>query len=270
MKKHIIHNLKLNTLCTLVSAILLSGSEGMTEEIQDDSIQQIEQIHLNRHNQEMLAEILPIVKCSFIPSQYEQILMTQLRDRKTSIKDFRCASQKIGTLLVNKVIEQFCIKPENIETPLTTFSGVSFQGNIELVSIMRSGDALLDTFVAHFPEANISKILIQRDEKTAKAQFKYMKLSPTIASGNLVVIPEPMLATGGTLDMVISLLKDRGVQEDNIIIACICTAPEGLLLLNKKYPSIKVVITVMDEELNEKMFIVPGLGDFGDRYFGTQ
>jgi uracil phosphoribosyltransferase len=229
----------------------------------------IEQIRHNRHNQEMLAVLLPIVKCSFIPSRYEQILITQLRDKTTSTKDFRNAAQKIGTFLVNKVIERLHANLRDIETPVARVSGLSLANNIELVSIMRSGDALLDTFVSHFSEANISKILIQRDEETAKPHFKYMKLSSTIASGNPIVIPEPMLATGGTLDMVISLLKKKGVQEENIIIACICAAPEGLLMLSQKYPNIQLVMNVMDEELNEKRYIVPGLGDFGDRFLGT-
>lgn len=216
-----------------------------------------------------LQESLPIIKCSFTPNQYERILMAKLRDKTTSLKEFRDASQKIGSLLVNKVVECLPIKSINLESPLTGFLGETFASNIELVSVMRSGDALLDTFVNHFTEASISKILIQRDELTASPHFKYMKLAPTIASGNPVVITEPMIATGGTLDMVIKLLIDKGVEEKNIIIASICTAPQGLLLLNEKYPKIKIVITVMDEYLNENMYIVPGLGDFGDRYFGT-
>lgn len=229
----------------------------------------LEQIKMHRDNPEKLVELLPIVKCSFNPSQYERILMTRLRDKKTLTNDFRDASQKIGALLVNKVIECCPTLSIPIETPLTSFTGEILAKNIELVSIMRSGDALMDAFVTHFPEANVSKILIQRDEETAKPHFKYMKLSPTIDRNNPVVIAEPMVATGGTLDMVISLLKEKGVQEENIIIASICTCPEGLSLLCDKYPKIKIVLTIMDEELNDKMYIIPGLGDFGDRYFGT-
>jgi uracil phosphoribosyltransferase len=96
-----------------------------------------------------------------------------------------------------------------------------------------------------------------------------MKISPELASGRPVVITEPMIATGGSLDLVISVLKDKGVDEGNIIIASVCVAPEGLLYLNDKFPKIKVVMTALDEKLNEKKYIVPGLGDFGDRFFGT-
>ena len=96
-----------------------------------------------------------------------------------------------------------------------------------------------------------------------------MKLSPTIGRDHPVVITEPMIATGGTLGMVISLLKEQGVKEENIIIASICTAAEGLLQLSTQFPNINFVISALDERLNEKKYIVPGLGDFGDRYFGT-
>jgi uracil phosphoribosyltransferase len=123
--------------------------------------------------------------------------------------------------------------------------------------------------IKHFPNSHVSKFLVQRDERTAEAHFKYMKISPELTSGNPVVITEPMIATGGSLEMVISILKDKGVKEENIIFASICVAPEGLIHLNNKFPKIKVVMTSFDEKLNEKKHIVPGLGDFGDRFFGT-
>ena len=229
----------------------------------------IEQIRQNRDNPEVLAKLLPIIQCSFTPSRYESILMTRLRDKDSSTAVFRDASKKIGELLVAKMIDHcFPACPIEIETLLTNCLGEKLASNINLVSIMRSGDALLDAFMYHFPDANVSKILVQRDEQTAEAHFIYLKFSPTIADGQFVVITEPMIATGGTLDIVISMLKDKGVREENIIIASICAAPEGLLELNEKYPHIRVIMTVLDERLNDKKYIVPGLGDFGDRYFG--
>lgn len=223
----------------------------------------------SREDRETLAKILPIVHCSFIPGKYERILISQLRDTKCSTETFRVVSAKIGELLVNKAIECLPTKLVEIETPVAACYGEMLDSQIELVSIMRSGDALLEAFMKHFPEASVSKILIQRDEVTALPQFKYMKLSSSIASGNTVIITEPMVATGGTLEMVLTLLKERGVAEKNILIACIVAAPEALLRLNSKFPNIKLVMTVLDEKLNEKKYIVPGLGDFGDRYFGT-
>ena len=237
------------------------------ESIKDKAV--LEEIKLNRNHPEILAELLPIVKCPFAPTQYEKILMTELRDKQTSMKKFREISKKITSLLVFKVIETLPVVPHEIETPLIKYDGITFAGSIDFVSVMRSGDALLETFIEHFPEASISKILVQRDETTAEPEFKYMKLSSSLNENSRVVITEPMIATGGTLSIVIQLLKEKGVPEENITIASICTAPEGLLVLNNKFPKINVVMTVMDDRLDERKYIVPGLGDFGDRFFGT-
>jgi uracil phosphoribosyltransferase len=211
----------------------------------------------------------PIVKSSLQMNKYERVLMTQLRDINSTTETFRQAANRLTELLVHRVVEHLPTISEPIETPIQSYLGERLAGNIEFVSVMRSGDALLDTFGRHFPKAVISKILIQRNEETAEPIFKYMKLSPTIALCNTVIISEPMIATGGTLKVVIKILKEMGVQEKNIIIASILAAPEGLLVLNQNFPDIKVVVISLDEKLNEHKFIVPGLGDFGNRYFGT-
>jgi uracil phosphoribosyltransferase len=226
-------------------------------------------IQLNRDNEEALHESLPTVRCSFQPSKYERILMTRLRDRKSSTKVFRNAAEKIGEILVGKVVECIPTTTVEIKTPVTACHGELIDCDLDFVSVMRSGDALLNIFIHHFPKANVSKILIQRDEESAQPLFKYMKLSPSIAQDHPIIITEPMVATGGTLEMVIQLLKDQGVKEENIIIACICAAPEGLLQLSTRFPKINIVMTFLDEKLNDKKYIVPGLGDFGDRFFGT-
>lgn len=220
--------------------------------------------------QDPLNDLYPNVKCSFTPSQYEQILMTKIRDKTTERKEYRDAAEKLAVLLVNKVVECLPITSRTIQTPLAPFVGRTLNKPVELVSIMRSGDALLEVFMHHFPDAPISKILVQRDEETAKPHFKYMKLSPTIANDRPIIITEPMLATGGTLDMVITQLAKKGVKEENIIVASVCVAPEGLRALFEQHPKVQIVITALDERLNEKKYIVPGLGDFGDRYFGTE
>ncbi|MFA6916520.1 MAG: uracil phosphoribosyltransferase [Parachlamydiales bacterium] len=211
---------------------------------------------------------IPILRVSKT-GKYERILLTQLRDKNTSMEDFRSASRKLAALLVNKVIQILPSKSIEIESPVGRCKGEFVNPQIELVSIMRSGDALLETFMEHFPKANVNKILIQRDEETAKPCFIYKKLSPSIANGRYVVITEPAIATGGTIDMTVSLLKDLGVAEEKIIIASLIAAPEGLMDLSQKYPKINVALTALDESLNENKYIVPGLGDFGDRYFGT-
>lgn len=202
-------------------------------------------------------------------AKYEEILMSQLRDRTISIDEVRKLANRLGELLVSKVVEGLPTKVVSVETPVATTLGLALDTPIEIVSVMRSGDALLDTFLRHFPDAHLSKVLIQRDETTAEPKFQYKKLSPTIASGAYVIISEPMIATGGTLGMAIDLLKEVGVQEGKIIIAAVCAAPEGLSYLHNRFPDLKVAVIAIDEKLNEKKYIVPGLGDFGDRYFGT-
>lgn len=253
----------------VLTTTMISSAWGTEENNAELRSQLLEKVQLKRNDEKALAEMLPIVRCSFKPSTYEEILLAQLRNTQSSTKQFRLVSDKISDLLVSKVIDCLPTKIVDIETPVTRCRGKVLAGKVELVSIMRSGDALLDTFMWHFPEANISKFLIQRDEKTAKPQFKYMKISPDIASGNYVVITEPMIATGGTLEMVITLLKEKGVLEENIIVASVCVAPEGIILLNERFPKMNVIMTAMDEKLNDRKFIVPGLGDFGDRFFGT-
>lgn len=255
----------------LVLGCLMISSWGECVENQDSwqLSEELKLIQMHRDNEEVLSELLPTVHCCFYPSKYERILMTQLRDKKSSTRAFRAAAKKIGELLVSKVVECLPSTSVQIETPVTGCRGEALDVQLDFVSVMRSGDALLDIFIQHFPKANISKILVQRDEETARPIFKYMKLSPTIAQDHPVIITEPMIATGGSLGMVIPLLKEEGVKEENIIIACVCAAPEGLLLLSHQFPKIKIVMTALDDRLNEKKYIVPGLGDFGDRFFGT-
>jgi len=258
-----------NTLRWLAVTAFLSLSFGVSHAKEVDMVAIVKKIQMNKHNPEQLKTLLPIVHSSFTPSRYEQILMTQLRDQKTGTTAFRKVSRKIGELLVNKVVETLPIAKVEGVSPVERFEGKTLAGNVELVSIVRSGDALVDVFIDHFPNASVSKILIQRDEETAKPYFKHMKLSPTIASGGQVVITEPMIATGGSLDTAIRLLKEKGVQENNIVVAAVCAAPEGLVRLGNSFPGIKVVMTALDEKLNDKKYIVPGIGDFGDRNFGT-
>ncbi len=255
----------------LCSIAMVSNIQAKTLDVKQESQfnERVKKIQANRNNEKVLSELLPIVHCSFKPSKYEQILIAQLRDTQTSTERFRLVSEKVGELLVNKVIECMPTTTVEVETPLTLCQGQALSSKVELVSVMRSGDALLDTFIKHFPDAGVSKFLVQRDENTAEAQFKYMKISPELASGNQVVITEPMIATGGSLEMVLSILKEKGVKEENIIVASVCVAPEGLVRLSQKFPKIKVVMTSLDERLNERKYIVPGLGDFGDRFFGT-
>lgn len=211
-----------------------------------------------------------IVKCSPIPSTFEQIFLTQLRDETSSREQFKYAANELIKVLVSKVYDCLQTNVINIKSPVADCTGKVIIDTVDqIVSVMRSGDVPLNIFSIYFPSAAINKILIQRNEETAEPIFKYQKFSPTISQAKKVIITEPMIATGGTLSMVIELLKKQGVETKNIIIAAICAAPEGLQRLSEQYPDISVVLTVIDDHLNERQYISPGIGDFGDRYFGT-
>ena len=136
------------------------------------------------------------------------------------------------------------------------------------VDIVRSGGILLEAVRKVAPDSKTAKILIQRDEATAEPKLFYSKLPPAIGSLH-VILCDPMLATGGSAAMAINVLKEAGVAEDKILFLNVLCAPEGLQRLAKECPGVKIVSAVMDDGLDANKFIVPGLGDFGDRYYGT-
>eukprot|EP00597_Dinobryon_sp_UTEXLB2267_P002423 CAMPEP_0170081442 /NCGR_PEP_ID=MMETSP0019_2-20121128/17304_1 /TAXON_ID=98059 /ORGANISM="Dinobryon sp., Strain UTEXLB2267" /LENGTH=177 /DNA_ID=CAMNT_0010295865 /DNA_START=104 /DNA_END=637 /DNA_ORIENTATION=- len=161
------------------------------------------------------------------------------------------------------------------EKTIVTPTGCEFHGesvevkDIVAVSIIRAGDSMLDVFMGIVPEASVGKILIQRNEETTLPMLYYSKLPPSIASKKVVLL-DPMLGTGGSAKCAVKVLLDSGVKEENIHFFTVVSCPQGLNAVSTAYPSITIVTAMMDEGLNEKAYIVPGLGDFGDRFFGTE
>ena len=153
-------------------------------------------------------------------------------------------------------------------TPTTGSAVVVPERDICLVDIMRSGAILQEAVRRVVPGAKTAKILIQRDEATAQPVLMYSKLPPKIETLT-VLLCDPMLATGGSALTAIDVLKKAGVKEENITFANVVSCPEGLANLAKNAPKVKVVTCACDSGLDEKKYIVPGLGDFGDRYYGT-
>ncbi|GAA5823141.1 hypothetical protein JCM5353_005793 [Sporobolomyces roseus] len=146
------------------------------------------------------------------------------------------------------------------------YKGVGFEGKICGVSIMRAGEAMEAGLRECCRAVRIGKILIQRDEETAQAKLFYAKLPDDIASRYCLLL-DPMLATGGSAIKAIEVLLDHGVPQERIIFLNLVSCPEGLRAMNDAYPGVKIVTAWVDEKLNEQKYIVPGLGDFGDRYF---
>ena len=196
-------------------------------------------------------------------------LMTIIRDQETRRNDFIFYSDRLTRLLVEKSLELLPVRPKSIKTPLgLPHQGVGFEGKICAVSIMRAGESMEKPVREVCKKIRIGKILIQRDEQTAQPIIYYSKL-PDDISQRWVFLLDPMLATGGSAREAIRILLEAGVQEERLIFINLLACPEGLQAIFSAFPNIHIVTGAIDKGLDEKAYILPGLGDFGDRYFGT-
>ncbi|GAX29083.1 uridine kinase [Fistulifera solaris] len=211
---------------------------------------------------------------TLVQSKALRLLFTKLRDKNTSQVDFVQYSKRLMRLLVEDTLASLPTVEIERQTPTGLFKGLestTIPSQTCVVSIMRSGDALLESFREVEPAFKVGKILIQRDEASADktAQFFYEKLPPGIHEMN-VILCDPMVATAGSAIAALDLLcQVKHVDPSQITFATIICAPEGLGVLARKYPEVKIVTAAIDESLNDEKFIVPGLGDFGDRFYGT-
>ena len=196
-------------------------------------------------------------------------LLTILRNKETSAKEFRKASEKLAYLLAGEIADHLSKDSISIETPISPATGTQIKDEIILVPILRSGIALLTYFMQFFERAKVGFVGLQRDEKTAIAEQYYYKV-PTIKPNDNVVLLDPMIATGGSAIAALHILKKAGASEEKIYFAAIIAAQEGIDAVKKVFPKITICVAHIDQELNDKKYIVPGLGDFGDRYFGTE
>ncbi|MEK7569236.1 MAG: uracil phosphoribosyltransferase [Patescibacteria group bacterium] len=174
-----------------------------------------------------------------------------LRDKKTTTGEFRKASNEISGILAKEVSRRLHKKEKNVV----------------IVPILRAGLALLPAFIDAFREARVGFIGLKRDEKTFKPK-EYYKNIPKISKSDMVIVLDPMLATGSSAVACIEALIKAGAREESVTFVGVISAPEGLINLQKHFPRIDTVIAVHDEKLDKHKYIVPGLGDFGDRYFG--
>lgn len=194
-----------------------------------------------------------------------QDALTHLRDKTTSTREFRFYAETIASLLIAETSSDLSTTEKNIDTPLTKTRGMNIHANIILVTILRAGLAMLGPALRLFPDATIGLAGLRRDEKTAVAKEYYWQM-PEITKDSIVFLFDPMLATGGSIMHVLKKLK--GTKEIRVV--TIISAPEGIAAVNKAFSNVRIVTGAIDEKLNDKKFIVPGLGDFGDRYFGTE
>jgi uracil phosphoribosyltransferase len=194
--------------------------------------------------------------------------LTLMREKETSTAKFRQLLREISLLLAYEVTRDLHLTVKRIETPLAEMDSPVLEGRkLALISILRAGNGLLDGMLELIPSARVGFIGLYRDEKTLQPVQYYFKV-PSSLEERFVIAVDPMLATGNSSAAAIDLLKKAGAKEIRFL--CLLAAPEGVAHMKEAHPDVPIVTAALDERLNEKGYIVPGLGDAGDRLFGTQ
>ncbi len=194
--------------------------------------------------------------------------LTLMREKETSTASFRRLLREISQFLAYEVTRDLPVETREIETPLTQMDAPVLAGKkLVLISILRAGNGLLDGVLELVPSARVGFVGLYRDEETLQPVQYYFKVPPELED-RLVIAVDPMLATGNSSVAAIDLLKKAGAR--NIRFLCLLAAPEGIARMQEAHPDVGIVTAAVDSHLNEKGYIVPGLGDAGDRMFGTQ
>lgn len=192
-------------------------------------------------------------------------ILTRLRDATTEPAQFRALARQLTLLLAVEATRDLPVREHAVQTPLEPTQGYSLAQPIVAVPILRAGLGMLEAITELFTEVRVGYIGLERDETTAIARAYYCKLPPIGESR--VLLLDPMLATGGSAAQAIEVLLKAGAQD--IVHICVVAAPEGVRLLNERFPKVRIVAASIDRGLNDRKFILPGLGDFGDRLYGT-
>jgi uracil phosphoribosyltransferase len=192
--------------------------------------------------------------------------LAALRDKATSPQTFRHMAMRISLLLASEATRDVPTSTIEVQTPLGPAAGRRVRDGVVVVPVLRAGLGMLDAVLELIPTARVGHIGLQRDEMTAIASQYYSKLPPDL-TGSFVLMIDPMLATGGSAVAALDLIRKAGGSHVRMI--CIVAAPEGIALVERHHPDVHIYTPVVDEGLNAHKFIVPGLGDFGDRLYGT-
>ena len=193
--------------------------------------------------------------------------MAMLRDKETGTKEFREMIGEVASLLFYEATRELPMVDVEVQTPIATANCKTIDTKLAIVPILRAGIGMTDGILNLVPTTKIGHIGLYRDEETLEPVEYYCKL-PADVQERTVLLTDPMLATGGSADMAIDALKKRGVKK--IIFLCILAAPDGVERLQKNHPDVDIFAAAYDGKLNENGYIVPGLGDAGDRIFGTK
>lgn len=192
-------------------------------------------------------------------------LLTILRNEQTNPPEFRQIAERLGYLLVAEALADMPTDPVEISTPLESMTGQQLHRPVVAVAVLRAGLGLLHSVLTLVPDAAIGFAGVQRNEETAEPMEYYTKF-PDLDSARVLIL-EPMLATGGSLSWAIDKVKENGAKDITSI--CVVVAPEGVAVIEERHPDVRIVAASLDRELNPNFYIAPGLGDMGDRLFGT-
>jgi uracil phosphoribosyltransferase len=192
--------------------------------------------------------------------------LARLRDEQTQPQEFRRLLGEIAPLMLYEATRSFAVKKISVQTPLATASGFQLEREVVLVPVLRAGLGMLDSILQLIPHARVGFIGLKREETTLRAMFYHKSLPKNLERFEVILI-DPMLATGGSSVAAIDLLIEQGAK--HIRMVNLVAAPAGIRVVQKKYPRVPIFTAAVDKKLNEKGFIVPGLGDAGDRLFGT-
>jgi uracil phosphoribosyltransferase len=192
--------------------------------------------------------------------------LTRLRDQRTQPQEFRRLLGEIAALMLYEATRSFAVKKVYVQTPLARTNGFQLEREVVLVPVLRAGLGMLDSILQLIPHAHVGFIGLKREEKTLRAQFYHKSLPENLGRFETILI-DPMLATGGSSVAALDLLVEQGAK--NIRMVNLIAAPEGIETVQKKYPRVPIFTAAIDHKLDKRGFIVPGLGDAGDRLFGT-
>lgn len=207
-------------------------------------------------------------KLHIIDHPMVQHKLSIMRDKNTGPKDFRQLLTEISLLMGYEVTRDLALDPIEIETPICKTTAYQISGKkLAIVPILRAGVGMVDGLLTLLPVARVGHIGLYRNEETHKPVFYYCKLPEDIQQ-RMVIVTDPMLATGGSASDAITMLKEKGCT--NIRLMCLVGAPEGVRKVQETHPDVDIYIAALDRELNTNAYIVPGLGDAGDRIYGTK
>ncbi len=193
--------------------------------------------------------------------------LTIMRDKNTSTKDFRDNLDEIGSLMVYEVTRDLPLVEHEVETPICTMTGSKLAKDVVVVPILRAGLGMTNGILDLIPTAKVAHVGLFRDEETLEPHTYFEKYPKNIKDAVTIVV-DPMLATGGSSVAAIDMVKKQGAQ--NIKLVCLVGAEEGVKNVEKHHPDVDIYLAALDDHLNENGYIVPGLGDAGDRIFGTK